>query len=193
MEYWSDRRNYSSHSNTPLLHSSVSQTHRFSILSVNPAEHFADFTDSGFRPYRFHDRRHEIAVCLGNPRKLAEHGSHFLCVATFLSLLKSLNLFFLDFSLTLRIEIRALFRLCESVHADDDSLPVIHLFLICDRGAVDFALRKAALDGFGSCLPFHPACRSKPLLRVPSGWSTTPDSRSRPMDRRCSPRPIRGR
>ena len=73
-----EKRN-AQYSNTPLLHYSVSsQTYRLAILSVNPAEHFADFPDSGLRSYRFHDRRHEIAVCFSNPRKLTEHGKlHF--------------------------------------------------------------------------------------------------------------------
>src|SRR5262245_13097236 len=83
MEYWSIaefRSDPNHHSNTPLLHYSgfPSQTHRFAIFSVNSAKHFADFPNGGLRPYRFHDRRHEIAVGFSDSRKLTESGSCLL-------------------------------------------------------------------------------------------------------------------
>ena len=78
---------------------------------------------------------------------MTEHGSHFLCVATFLALLQSLHLLFFYLSFDFENPEAPLFRLCVSVHANDDSLPVIRLFLIGDRGAVNLALGKAALDG----------------------------------------------
>src|SRR4029077_19411016 len=143
-------------------------THRLPILSINPAKHFADFTNRALRPYRLYNRRHEIAVCFGYPRKLTEYRSHFLCVATFLSLLQSLCLLFFYVSFDFENRDSMFFRLCISVPAYDDSLPAIGISLICDRSSMNLALRKAALDRFDHashfiqlveislCFGFHP-------------------------------------